>query len=202
MLWEGGSEAVAASGDPMIRLALGIDEVSRNWRKRYEDEVEAPRQLASENLARTRFAIEGTDTYPDGTFTLRITYGAVGGWVEKGKAVAPFTKTRRLYERTTGADPFRLPQSWLEARPRLDQATRFNFVANTDITGGNSGSPVIDRNGNIVGLAFDGNIHSIAGSYWFDNTVNRTVAVHPAIMIEALRQVYGAEALLDELLGT
>ena len=105
----------------------------------------------------------------------------------------------RLYERTTGRDPFRLPDSWLAARSKLDAATRFNFVSTTDIVGGNSGSPVVDARGRLVGLAFDGNIHSIAGAYWFDEQKNRTVSVHPAIMLEALRKVYGADHLVKEL---
>ena len=107
-----------------------------------------------------------------------------------------------LYERATGEDPFRLPEKWLDAKDKLDMETRFNAVATIDITGGNSGSPLIDKNGNLVGLAFDGNIHSIAGSYWFDEAMNRAVVVHPAIMMEALRVVYGANRLVQELEGT
>ena len=113
--------------------------------------------------------------------------------------VYPFTTVGGIFPRVTGDDPFRLPASWLDAKPRLDPDTRFNFVATTDITGGNSGSPVIDTQGNLVGLAFDGNIHSIAGSYWFDESVNRTVSVHPAVMLEALEKVYEADHLIEEL---
>jgi hypothetical protein len=198
-LWDGGQEAISTSNDPMIALALAIDNDSRALRTRYEDEVEALVDAASEKIAAARFEIYGTSTYPDATFTLRVTYGAVEGWMEKGNPVEPFTLTERLFERTTGEDPFRLPDSWLAERDRLDRKTRFNLVATTDITGGNSGSPLVDKDANIVGLVFDGNIYSIAGDYWFDPEMNRTVAVHPAIMVEALEKVYKANRLLEEL---
>jgi hypothetical protein len=135
------------------------------------------------------------------TFTLRMSYGDVHGWPEKGQQVEPFTKLARLYERTTGQDPFRLPQRWLDARSKLDPNTPFDYVTTHDIVGGNSGSPVVDAQGRLVGLAFDGNIHSIAGSYWYDERMNRAVAVHPAIIVTALRDVYGAKTIAAELLG-
>ncbi len=198
-LWEGGVEAVEASDDPMIQLALAIDGDARALRKRYEDLVEAPIARGEEMIADARFAIYGTDIYPDATFTLRVTFGAVEGWQERGETVEPFTRTRRLFERATGERPFLVPDSWLRAREELDPETPFNFVATTDITGGNSGSPIIAADSALVGLAFDGNIHSIAGSYWFDPSLNRTVGVDSAIMLEALKKVYGAERLLREL---
>ena len=198
-LWEGGVEAVKGSDDPMIRLALAIDPESRILRTRYEDEVEAPLTRGEEKIADARFRIYGSDTYPDATFTLRITYGAVQGWEEKGEMVDPFTRTSRLFERTTGQRPFMLPDTWQAAREELDPDTPFNFVATTDITGGNSGSPIVAADGSLVGLAFDGNIHSIAGDYWFDPSTNRTVGVDTAIMLEALETVYGADHLVDEL---
>ena len=198
-LWEGGVNAVKASDDPMIRLALEIDPEARALRERYENEVEAPLTRGEEKIADARFRIYGSDTYPDATFTLRITYGAVEGWQEKGDLVDPFTRTSRLFERTTGQRPFMLPDTWLAAREDLDPETPFNFVATTDITGGNSGSPIVAADGSLVGLAFDGNIHSIAGDYWFDPTTNRTVGVNSAIMLEALKTVYGADHLVKEL---
>lgn len=200
-LWEGGAAAIAASDDPLIVLARQIDPEARALRKRYEDEVEAVVDAASERIARARFALLGTSVYPDATFTLRLNYGTVQGWVENGTPVEPFTKLERLFERATGQDPFRIPQSWLDAKDRLDMSTKFNLVTNNDIVGGNSGSPLIDAQGSIVGLMFDGNIHSISGAYWFDTEKNRAVAVHPAIMLEALRKVYGADELLSELGG-
>jgi hypothetical protein len=198
-LWKGGEQAVSASDDPMIQLAQAVDAASRAVRKRYEDEVEAPVQTAQEKIAKARFAALGTSVYPDATFTLRLNYGSVQGWVENGQKVDSFTRLGRLYERATDAAPFKLPESWIAAQGKLDPDTKFNLSTNNDITGGNSGSPLIDRNGSIVGLLFDGNIHSISGSYWFDEQKNRAIAVHPAIMRAALDQVYGAKELLKEL---
>jgi hypothetical protein len=198
-LWEGGVEAVNNSEDPMIRLALEIDPQARALRERFENEVEAPLTRGEEMIADARFQIYGSETYPDATFTLRVTYGAVKGWEEKGELVDPFTRTSRLFERTTGKRPFMLPDTWKAAREDLDPDTPFNFVATTDITGGNSGSPIVAADGNLVGLAFDGNIHSIAGDYWFDPATNRTVGVDTAIMLEALKTVYGAHHLVKEL---
>lgn len=198
-LWEGGLEAIEASEDPMIVLARRIEPQARALRERYDAQVEAPLRRGQEMLADARFAIYGTDTYPDATFTLRATYGAVAGWQEKGETVGPFTRTARLYERATGERPFRVPASWAEAREALSMETPFNFVATTDITGGNSGSPMIAADGQLVGLAFDGNIHSIAGDFWFDASMNRTVGVTTDIMLEALRTVYGADHLVEEL---
>jgi hypothetical protein len=200
-LWEGGAAAIAASTDPMIVLARGIDAESRAVRKRFEDEVEAPTRVASERIAAARFAVFGTDVYPDATFTLRLNYGTVQGWKENGVQVEPFTRLAHAYERATGQDPFALPQRWLDAKPRLDLNTSFNLSTNNDIIGGNSGSPLLNTRGEVVGLVFDGNIHSISGDYWFDAEKNRTVAVHPAIIKVALTQVYGADALYRELGG-
>jgi hypothetical protein len=199
-LWEGGAEAIATSEDPMIRLAVSIDAQARALRQRYEDEVEAPWDDGSEKIAKARFATQGTEHHPDATFTLRVSFGRVEGWEEKGSEVFPFTTIARIFERATGALPFRLPQSWLDAQGNLDPDTRFNFVASTDVIGGNSGSPMVDAQGRLIGLVFDGNIHSIGGEYWFDSEKNRTVAVHPAVMIEALTEIYDAERLLDELM--
>ena len=201
-LWQGGAAAIETSDDPMIRLALAVDDEARALRARFEDEVEAVKEAAYEKIAAARFAVHGTSIYPDATFTLRVTYGSIKGWEEHGRNIGPFTQTERLYERATGEDPFRLPESWLEAKEKLDMKTRFNAVATTDITGGNSGSPLVDKDGRLVGLAFDGNIHSIAGNYWFDEAMNRTVVVHPAIMMEALRKVYDAGWIVEELEGT
>jgi hypothetical protein len=163
--------------------------------------VEAPTRIATEKIARARFSIFGTDVYPDATFTLRLNFGAVQGWNENGTMVEPFTRLDRVFERATGQDPFRVPSSWEAVKSRLDMTTPFNFSTNNDIVGGNSGSPMVNARGEIVGLAFDGNIHSISGAYWFDTAKNRTIGVHPAIMREALSKVYDATALLKELQG-
>ena len=198
-LWDGGSEAIAASDDPMIVLARTTDAEARAVRKIYEDEVQAPVAAGQERIAKARFAAYGTGTYPDATFTLRLSYGAVKGWEEKGEPVEPFTTLARLYERATGRAPFELPQVWLDARDRLDMTTPFNYVTTNDIVGGNSGSPLIDAEGRLVGLAFDGNIHSLSGSYWYDAALNRAVAVHPAIIMTALEQVYEAKSIAKEI---
>jgi hypothetical protein len=183
----------------MIRLAVSVDADARAVRKRYEDEVEAPVDAAAERIAAARFAAYGTSVYPDATFTLRLNYGTVQGWIEAGQPVAPFTYLDRAYERHTGAEPFKLPERWLKARDRLDPRTPFNLSTNNDIVGGNSGSPLVNAKGEMVGLIFDGNIHSISGTYWFDTEKNRAVAVHPAIMRVALTDIYGADWLAQEL---
>jgi len=198
-LWDGGQAAIDASQDPMILLARQVDAPARAVRKRYEDEVEAPSQAAAEKIARARFKILGTSVAPDATFTLRLNFGTVQGWVERGTPVEPYTHVRRLFERNTGQEPFKVPPGWLAARERLNPDTRFNLSTNNDIVGGNSGSPLIDARGHLVGLMFDGNIHSISGSYWFDPQFNRAVAVDPAIIAEALHKVYKADALAKEL---
>ena len=198
-LWKGGAAAVAASDDPLIQLARAIEPEARRIRKDWEDRVEAPMELASEKIAKARFAVLGTSVYPDATFTLRLNWGTVGAWVENGKQLEPFTRLARVFERATGAEPFKVPDSWLKVKDKLNLDTPFNLATNSDIVGGNSGSPLISAKGEVVGLLFDGNIHSISGSYWFDTEKNRAVAVHPAIMKEALTKVYGATALLAEL---
>jgi hypothetical protein len=198
-LWKGGSAAIAASNDPLIVLARTIEPDARALRKTYEDTVEAPEELASEKIAKARFAALGTSVYPDATFTLRLNWGTVQGWNENGTQVEPFTRLSRAFERATGAEPFRLPDSWTKVKDKLDLDTPFDLSTNNDIVGGNSGSPLISANGEVVGLVFDGNIHSISGAYWFDAQKNRAIAVHPAIIKEALSKVYGATALLAEL---
>jgi Peptidase S46 len=198
-LWKGGASAIEASTDPMIQFAKSVDPDARAIRKRYEDEVEGPQKLGAERIAKARYAAYGTGVYPDATFTLRLNYGTVQGWNEPDHAVDPFTKLSTLFERATGADPFRVPDSWMKVRGQLDPATQFNFSSNNDIVGGNSGSPLLDASGRLIGLMFDGNIHSVAGRYWFDPANNRAVALHPAMIREALDKVYRAENLLSEI---
>jgi hypothetical protein len=198
-LWQGGKPAVDASLDPMIAFARAVDAAARAIRKRYDDEVEAPIAAAAQRIAAARFKVYGTNVYPDATFTLRLNYGTVQGWVENGAPVDPFTHLDRAFERSTGASPFKIPASWLRVKEQLDMRTPFCISTNNDIVGGNSGSPLIDADGKIVGLMFDGNIHSIAGHYWFDAANNRAIALHPAIIREALDKVYGAKSLLAEL---
>jgi hypothetical protein len=198
-LWSGGAAAVNASKDPMIELARSIDPAARALRKRYEDEVEAPVQPAAEQIARARFAASGTTQYPDANFTLRLNAGTVQGWREAETPVPPFTEVRGMFTRATGFDPFALPRRWLDARQHLNPDTPLDISTSNDIVGGNSGSPLLNAAGNIVGVIFDGNIHSIAGVYWYNPAENRAVAVDTTAMLEALRVVYGARALLSEL---
>jgi hypothetical protein len=198
-LWDGGKKAVDASTDPMIKFARLVDPEARVVRKRYEDQVEAPLKKNGELLARARFAIYGTSAYPDATFTLRLSYGQVKGWQEPGKTIRPFTTMAGTFDRATGRPPYELPPSWLAARSKIRGATSFDFVTTNDIIGGNSGSPVVDKDGAVVGLIFDGNIHSLGGDYGFDETKNRAVAVHSDAILEALGKIYGADRLVTEL---
>jgi V8-like Glu-specific endopeptidase len=197
-LFEGGAAALHGSGDTMITLAREVDAESRRLRKIYE-EVQGIEAVAQQKIADARFKIYGTGVYPDATFTLRLSYGAVSGWTEAGTPVDPFTRLDRLYARATGAPPFALPRAWLDAKGRLEMNTRANFITTNDIVGGNSGSPMVNAAGRVVGLAFDGNIHAIAGSYWFDSQTNRTIGVHPEFMRMALAQVYRVTRLTKEL---
>ena len=198
-LWEGGLRAVNTSLDPMILLAKQLEPESRAIRKHYEDEVEAPTTAAAERIAAARFKAFGANVYPDATFTLRLSYGTVKGWVENGAQIDPITRLGRAFERATGSSPFRIPDTWLKAKDQLDMNSPVCIATTSDIIGGNSGSPLIDAHGKIVGLLFDGNIHSIAGRYGFIAANNRAVALHPAIIREALEKVYGAKALLREM---
>ena len=198
-LYEGGQAAIDASQDPMIRLAALVDPAARELRKRYEEQVEGPVQRGQEAIAKARFAVYGTSIYPDATFTLRLSYGGMMGWNEKGQDLRPWTELSRAFERATGEPPFKIPPRWMAVKDRLDMTTPANFTTNNDIVGGNSGSPMLNAEGEIVGLAFDGNIHSIAGRYWFDDRLNRTIGVHPGYIRTALERVYGANALLEEI---
>lgn len=198
-LMEGGRQSVDASADPMIALAKLVDPIARSVRKQYEDEVESVLTRAEEKVAKARFAAYGSSLYPDATFTLRLSYGQVKGWLENGTPVAPFTIFGGAFERATGRDPYALPQSWLDAKSKLNLQTPLNFVTTNDIIGGNSGSPVINKDAQVVGLIFDGNIHSLGGNYGFDESVNRAVAVDSSAILEALRKIYAARRVLAEL---
>ncbi|HSQ19755.1 MAG TPA: S46 family peptidase, partial [Blastocatellia bacterium] len=191
----GGVKAIEESTDPMIVLARAIDGEARALRKRYETEVQANERANYAKVSRALFDIEGPRLYPDATFTLRLSYGAVKGYLENGKQVPAFTAYAGLYKRSTeygNKFPFELPQRWVEKKSALNLNTPLNFVSTNDIIGGNSGSPVINRNAELVGLIFDGNIQSLVGNFVFDETQNRAVSVDTRAMMEALRKVYGA----------
>jgi hypothetical protein len=203
-LVDGGKAAVEASTDPMIKMACRVDPIRREQIKWFEDNVESVAQRSGEMLGKARFAAYGKNTYPDATFTLRLSYGQVLGYPMNG-TVAPYKTTfYGLYDRAASFDykvPFDLPQRYIDGKDKLDLTTPFNFVTTNDIIGGNSGSPVVNRNGDIVGLIFDGNIESLVGDFVYDSYANRAVAVHTAGMTEAMKKLYGAQKLVDELLG-
>lgn len=189
-LYAGGSKAVDASKDPMIEFARKIDGEARNSRLHYEEEIEAKINRLAELIAEARFEVYGTDVYPDATSSLRVSYGQVKGLTDKGKTIPPVTYTKGLYERQTGSDPFKISSSWLAAEKNVNPSTIYNFISTNDIIGGNSGSPVINKNAEIVGLVFDGNIHSLGGAYGYDGNLNRAVSVNSKIIQEALKNVY------------
>jgi hypothetical protein len=203
-LVEGGTDAVQASTDPMITMARRIDPIRREQIKWFEDNVQSVAERAGEMLGKARFAVYGKDTYPDATFTLRLSYGQVQGFPMNG-TIAPYKTTfYGLYDRAASFDykePFDLPKRYIDGKDKLDLSTPFNFVTTNDIIGGNSGSPVVNRNGEIVGLIFDGNIESLVGDFVYDSYQNRAVAVHTGGMTEAMKKLYGAQKLVDELLG-
>ena len=195
--------ALQAAHDPMLDLARMIDGPAREARKAHETQEEIKRQAYAE-IAEARFAVEGTSTYPDATFTLRLSYGKVRGYEEDGKQIPPFTDFAGLYRRAAEHDntpPFDLPQRWLDRKARLNPATKFNFVSDADIIGGNSGSPVVNKANEFVGIIFDGNIQSLVLDCIFSDKQARAVSVDSAAITEALRKVYDANALADELEG-
>jgi hypothetical protein len=201
-LVEGGKAAVEASDDPLIGLARLLDPTARELRKRWEDEVSSVEREAYAQIAAAKFALEGEDVYPDATFTLRLSYGPVRGYKEAGRDVPAFTTTAGLYERwqqREKAEPFTLPERWVAAQGKLDPKTPFNFVCTADIIGGNSGSPTINAKGEVVGLIFDGNIQSLPANFAYTDEVARAVSVDSRIILESLRVVYGADALVAEL---
>ena len=198
-LWDGGQAAINASTDPMIVYARSVDANDRAIQKRFDATVDGPLTTAQSKLADARFAAYGDTLYPDATFTLRISYGKVAGWMERGKMVPTRTTIGGTFDRATGAPPFDLPPAFIANRAKIDGNVTYDFVTTNDIIGGNSGSPVIDRQGRVIGAAFDGNIHSLGGNYGYDGTINRTVVVSTAAVEEALKNIYPAPALLAEL---
>lgn len=203
-LWEGGKDAVEASGDPMIALAKLIDADARALRKIKESEIDEVKQQAYSQIAKAKYAVEGPNTYPDATFTLRLSFGSVKGYEEGGKQVPAFTDFAGLYGRSAehhNQPPYDLPKRWLDRKGKLDLKTKFNFVSTADIIGGNSGSPVVNKNGEVVGLIFDGNIQSLVLDFIYTEDQSRALAVDSRGMIEALRKVYDAEQLANELTG-
>lgn len=200
----GGKPALAAAQDPMLALARLIDAPARTLRTRYEDEVESIERESYAKIGAARFARHGEDVYPDATGTLRLSFGPVRGYKEDGRDIPPFTTLGGLYERWQqrhGQPPFDLPQRWIDGKHKLNLATPFNFVCTADIIGGNSGSPVVNRAGEVVGLIFDGNLQGLAWDVTYSDTQGRAVAVDARAIFEALRNLYGAAALVHEIEG-
>jgi hypothetical protein len=198
-LLAGGAAAIRAYHDPLIDFARKLDGPARAVRADYENNVRAPITKNSALIARAKFALEGNSNYPDATFTLRLSYGTVAGYPEGGKTIPPTTNFAGAYAHETGRDPFKLPASWEHGKNAVDMATNLDFVSTNDIIGGNSGSPVIGRDGRAIGLIFDGNIQSLGGDFGYDPTQNRAVAVDVTAIIEALKHIYHADRLAAEL---
>ena len=203
-LLDGGEAAVAASTDPMIVAARRVDPIVRETNRRMRDTYGSVLTKEGEKLGKARFLVYGKDAYPDATFTLRLSYGTVTGYPYNGTIAPPFTTFYGLYDRAASFSdktPFDLTPKEEAGLGKLDLSTPLDFVCTGDIIGGNSGSPVVNRDGELVGLIFDGNIESMAGDFVYDGSKNRAVAVHSAGMIEGLRKLYSAGALADELQG-
>ncbi|WP_257309953.1 S46 family peptidase [Geothrix fuzhouensis] len=209
-LLAGGRKAIAESQDPMILLAKKLDPIGRTLRRKQEEQVQSVITEHSARIAKARFAVYGKGTYPDATFTMRLTYGPVAEFPANGTLIQPFTTFGGLYDRYDGwggnaagahDGAWRLPQRWLDKRGALDPSMPFNFVHKVDIIGGNSGSPVVDRKGELVGLIFDGDIDMLPGNYFYDDTANRGVSVDARAIVHALDKVYGASSLVAELTG-
>jgi hypothetical protein len=203
-LFEGGKEAVDACKDPMIELARLIEPESRKVRRIMDTEVDEVKRQAHSQIAKAKYALEGDSVYPDATFTLRLSYGTVKGYEENSKHIPFQTDFTGLYERSTkmkNSPPFDLPPRWEKQKDKLTLSTPLNFVFTADIIGGNSGSPVINRKAELVGIVFDGNIQSLVWDFVFDEKEGRSLAVHSAGIVEALHKVYEAHDLANELTG-
>jgi hypothetical protein len=198
----GGLDAIERSGDSMIGLARAVDAESRALRTRFEREVTAVERSAYAKIARASFALEGAKVYPDATFTLRLSYGAVRGYTDNGQKIAPYTEMAGMFAKSAAAgnkDPYHLPERWLAAKSELDLSTPLDFVSTNDIIGGNSGSPVVNKRAELVGLVFDSNIQALVGNFVYDDAQNRTVSVDSRAILEALSKVYDAKAIVEEL---
>ena len=203
-LWEGGKAAVDASTDPLIVLMRKIDADARQVRKQYEDNVDAIERREGAIIARSRFRQHGFTEPPDATFTIRLSYGAVRGYTENGSKVPYFTQIDGAFEHAEKNDnkpPYQLPDSWIKAKSKLRLSTPFNFVSTPDIIGGNSGSPTVNRAGEVVGIIFDGNMESLVWNFAYTDEQARAVSVDARGIQEALRHVYAATGIADELAG-
>jgi hypothetical protein len=203
-LFDGGTDAISKSADPLIQLSRRIEPIIRELRAWNEERIQSVDTSAGEKIAAARFAVYGKNVYPDATFSLRISYGRVLGYEEDTTLVPYKTTFNGLYDRARSFDekpPYDLPRRYREGKSKLDLDTPLNFVYTADTIGGNSGSPIINRNAELVGLNFDSNIQKLPNRYWYvdENEGSRAVGVHSAAIIEALRKLYGAESLAAEL---
>jgi hypothetical protein len=204
-LYEGGQAAIDASTDPLIVAMRAIDPTARNARKQFEDKIDSVLRRDGTIVAKARFAQNGFSQPPDATFTLRLSYGAVKGYQENGKAIPFDTNIGGAFEHAAehnNQSPYNLPESWMKSKAKLDLKTPLNFVSTADIIGGNSGSPTVNQKGEVVGIIFDGNIESLPWNFAFSDLQGRAVSVDSRGIQEALRKIYGAGALADELLGS
>ncbi len=203
-LYKGGAKAIDASHDPMIELARLVDPAARKVRRLLESQYVEPIHQAYDKIAKAKFAIEGTNTYPDATFTLRLSFGPVKGYTEEGKKIPFQTTFAGLYQKAEEEKnhfPYNLPERWIQRKNKLNLNTPFNFVCTADIIGGNSGSPVVNRNGEVVGLIFDGNIQSLVWDFVYTDKQARAVAVCSQAIPEAMRAIYDANPLAEELVS-
>jgi hypothetical protein len=201
-LYEGGVAAIEASTDPLIVLMRSIDPDARAVRKRFDDEVDAVERTDGAAIAKVRFAKSGFTEPPDATFTLRLSYGAVKGYTENGKQIPYFTTFNGAFQHAAehgNKDPYHLPDSWTTAKAKLKLSTPLNFVSTADIIGGNSGSPAVNKAGEVVGIIFDGNIQTLEWNFFYSDKVARAVQVDSRGIREALQTIYGATGLVDEL---
>jgi hypothetical protein len=198
-LFDGGSAAITAANDPLIQFAQLVDQFALPARREYENVVRPAIQKSTAKLAQAAYAVNGKNGYPDATGTLRFSYGKVKGWQEGDHFVPPFTDIGGAFNHATGRDPFVLPDSWRRSKAAFDLVTHFNLVTTNDVIGGFSGSPLINRDGEVAGLVFDGNIHSLGSTYWFEPIQNRSVAVDVSAIMEALTKVYHADNLIREI---
>jgi hypothetical protein len=200
-LVDGGLSAIESSDDAMIRLARLIEPAYREVRTKNEAIEESERQ-AYADLAKLITAVEGTNGYPDATFTLRLAFGTVKGYEEDGQTITPQTDFAGAFDHAlshAGQADFALPQSWMQAKDKMKLSTPLNFVCTADIIGGNSGSPVVNRDGELVGLIFDGNIQSLTSDYVFSSVQGRAVSVSGVGILESLRSIYKADKLADSI---
>jgi hypothetical protein len=204
-LYEGGEAAVEASNDPLIVLMRQIEPDAVAIHQRDEDEVQSVLRRDGGYIGKALFAKEGFKVPPDATFTLRLSYGPVEGYKLNGKNVPWFTTMGGAYKHAAdhgSKTPYQLPESWLKAKPSIDLNTPFNTVSTPDIIGGNSGSPVINKNAEVVGIIFDGNIESLPWDFEYSDKVARSVEVDSRAILESLRKIYHADALANEITGT